>query len=72
MAESTEVLLARIDERTKATHEKLTKMEEHNSKQDERLGALERWRTGIVGGVTALIILIPVLLKLFSHHLIGS
>lgn len=49
MAESTEVLLARIDERTKAMHIDIKELNGHNEKQDHKIATLEKWRNGLVG-----------------------
>ena len=63
MPESMEVTLARIDERTKNMEEKLDLLAGHNDKQDKRLDGLEKWRTGIVGGVTAIVGFLTLLFK---------
>lgn len=63
MPESMEVTLARIDERTKNMDEKLEILTGHNAKQDNKIESLERWRTGIVGGVTALVAFLTLLIK---------
>ena len=49
MAETTEVLLARIDERTKAMHIDIKELNGHNEKQDTKIESLEKWRNGLVG-----------------------
>lgn len=49
MPESTEVMLARIDERTKAMHVDIKELNGHNEKQDNKIESLERWRNGLVG-----------------------
>ena len=63
MPELLEVTLARIDERTKAMDEKLEVLTGHNAKQDTKIESLERWRTGIVGGVTAVVTFLGLLFK---------
>ena len=49
MTEPTEVLLARIDERTKAMHIDIKELNGHNEKQDDKIQSLEKWRNGLVG-----------------------
>jgi len=64
MAESTETLLARIDERTKNMDEKLELLTGHNAKQDSKIESLEKWRNGIVGGITAVVAFLTLLFKM--------
>jgi hypothetical protein len=64
MPDTTEVLLARIDERTRQMHLDIKEIKGHNDEQDARLGKLEGWRNGIVGGVSAIGALLALLFKL--------
>lgn len=64
MAESVEVTLARIDERTRQMHLDIKAIHTTNDEQDARLGKLEGWRNGIVGGISAIGALLALLFKL--------
>jgi len=56
--EATEVLLARIDERTKATHEDVQEFRATQSKQQDEIDSLKQWRSGLAGAFTLLTILV--------------
>lgn len=49
MPESTEVVLARIDERTKQMHIDIKEIKVENDKQDTEINALKMWRSGLAG-----------------------
>ncbi len=49
MPESTEVVLARIDERTKMMHVDIKDIKAENDKQDTAIRALQMWRSGLAG-----------------------
>lgn len=59
--ESPEVLLARIDERTKATHEDVKAALEKQEKQQGEIDSLKQWRSGLAGAFTLLTILIALI-----------
>jgi hypothetical protein len=66
-------LLIRIDERTKATDEKVdginTRLDKQNcrvEKSEQRISVLENWRWYLIGIVTALLIISEIILKLYS------
>lgn len=63
MPESTEVLLARIDERTKAMHIDIKELNGHNEKQDTKIEALEKWRNGLAGAFSISVFLFGLFLK---------
>jgi hypothetical protein len=63
-------LLIRIDERTKATDEKVdginTRLDKQNcrvEKSEQRISILENWRWYLIGIVTALLIISEIILK---------
>lgn len=49
MPESTEVVLARIDERTKQMHIDIKDIKVENHKQDQEIDSLKAWRNGLAG-----------------------
>lgn len=61
MAESNEVLLARIDERTKATHEDVQEFRVEQRKQQKEIDSLKQWRSGLAGAFTLLTVLIALI-----------
>ena len=58
MPESTEVLLARIDERTKATHSDVQEFRTEQRKQQGEIDSLKQWRSGLAGAFTLLTVLV--------------
>ena len=58
MPESTEVLLARIDERTKATHSDVQEFRIEQRKQQKEIDSLKQWRSGLAGAFTLLTLLV--------------
>lgn len=63
-------LLIRIDERTKATEEKVdginSRLDKQNSrvgKNEQRISVLENWRWYLIGIVTAILIISDLILK---------
>ena len=58
MAESTEVLLARIDERTLAIQEDVQEFRTVQTKQQRQIDSLKQWRSGLAGAFTLLTILV--------------
>jgi len=64
MPESTEVLLARIDERTRQMHVDIKDIKGVNAKQDEEIDKLKAWRNGLAGAITAVLALIGLAFKL--------
>jgi len=58
MPESTEVLLARIDERTKATHEDVQSALAKQEKQQIEIDSLKQWRSALAGAFTLLTLLV--------------
>ena len=58
MTESTEVLLARIDERTLAIQEDVQEFRTVQTKQQRQIDSLKQWRSGLAGAFTLLTILV--------------
>ena len=58
MPESLEVTLARIDERTKATHEDVQVALMKQEKQQDEINSLKMWRSGLTGAFTLLTVLV--------------
>ena len=58
MTESTEVLLARIDERTLAIQEDVQEFRIVQTKQQKQIDSLKQWRSGLAGAFTLLTILV--------------
>ena len=58
MPESLEVTLARIDERTKATHEDVQVALAKQDKQQDEINSLKMWRSGLTGAFTLLTVLV--------------
>ncbi len=63
MPESTEVLLARIDERTKAMHIDIKELNGHNKQQDTKIESLEKWRNGLAGAFSLGVFLFGLFIK---------
>lgn len=64
MTDSLEVMLARVDERTKAMHATIGRIDEKTERMDSRIDALEKWRSGIVAGISVLIVILTAAFKL--------
>ena len=61
MTESTEVLLARIDERTLAIQEDVQEFRTVQTKQQRQIDSLKQWRSGLAGAFTLLTILVALI-----------
>ncbi len=61
MPESMEVTLARIDERTKATHEDVQVALAKQEKQQGQIDSLKQWRSGLAGAFTLLTVLMALI-----------
>jgi len=58
MPESMEVTLARIDERTKATHADVQEFRIVQDRQQTQIDSLKQWRSGLAGAFTLLTVLV--------------
>lgn len=58
MPESLEVTLARIDERTKATHDIVQVAVKVQDRQQVEIDSLKQWRSGLAGAFTLLTIIV--------------
>ncbi len=61
MAESTEVLLARIDERTIAIQDDVQEFKVAQKVQQKEINSLKQWRSGLAGAFTLLTVLIALI-----------
>ena len=61
MTESTEVLLARIDERTLAIQEDVQEFRTVQTKQQRQIDSLKQWRSGLAGAFTLLTVLVALI-----------
>ena len=61
MTESTEVLLARIDERTLAIQEDVQEFRTVQTKQQRQIDSLKQWRSGLAGAFTLLTIIVALI-----------
>lgn len=64
MPESMEVMIARIDERTKQMHGDLLTIKVHNEKQDGKIERLQAHRNLMAGAIGLFMFLVTVAFKL--------
>lgn len=63
MPESVEVMVARIDERTRQMHSEMKEFRSWNVKQDDEIDRLKGWRNGLAGAITAVLALLGLAVK---------
>jgi len=68
--EAPEVFLARIEERLISIHEKLDDTKQQNIKRDERVSALEHWKSRMKGAaivIGVIWVVVVAAIEFFAH-----